>query len=121
MIPHGVEVYVSLDPVNLGLSFDRLAGMVQERMGRSARSAALFCFFNRRRTRMKALFYDGTGLCIFYKRLDKGRFRLPEPLDEGHGEHERVVELNERELQDLLDGIDLERAHGVKKSKPTLH
>ena len=40
MIPHGVEVYVSLDPVNLGLSFDRLAGMVQERMGRSARSAA---------------------------------------------------------------------------------
>ena len=50
MIPHGVEVFVSLDPINLAYSFDRLAGLVQEQMGRSARDAALFVFFNRRRT-----------------------------------------------------------------------
>jgi transposase len=120
MIPHGVEVYVSLDPVNLQLSFDRLAGLVEERMGRDPRSAALFCFFNRRRTRMKALFFDGSGLCIFYKRLDANRFRLPEPV-EGHPEHLRVVELNERELHDLLDGLELERQRPMKKSKPMLH
>lgn len=46
------------------------------------------------------------------KRLDKGRFRLPEPLDD-----ERVVELSERELDDLLEGIEVERRH----SKRTLH
>ncbi len=106
MIPRGVEVYVSLEPVNLRLSFDRLAGLALERMGRGARSGALFVFFNRRRTMVKALFFDGTGMCIFYKRLDKGRFRLPEPREDEHGES--VVELSEHELDELLDGLTLE-------------
>ena len=103
MIPSGVEVYVSLEPVNLRLSFDRLAGLVRERMGRSARRAAVFVFFNRRRTMAKALFFDGTGMCIFHKRLDKGRFQLPEPRVDGQGDE--VVELNEREFDELLDGL----------------
>ena len=119
MIPQGVEVYVSLDPVNLQLSFDRLAGLVDERMGRSARSEALFIFFNRRRTMMKALFFDGSGLCIFFKRLDKGRFQLPDPVDDGSGE--RVVELNERELDDLLDGIEVQEAKATPNAKTLLH
>ena len=119
MIPHGVEVFVSLEPVNLGLSFDRLAGLVEERIERSARDAALFVFFNRRRTRMKALFFDGTGLCIFYKRLDKGRFQLPEPVEDGS--NGSVVELSERELDALLDGIDVEKKSAPKKATPTIH
>ncbi len=117
MIPQGVEVWVSLDPVNLRLSFDRLAGLVDERMGRSARSEALFIFFNRRRTMMKALFFDGSGLCIFYKRLDKGRFQLPEPLDDD----DRVVELSERELDDLLDGIVVQEAKATARRNKLLH
>jgi transposase len=119
MIPQGVEVFVSLDPVNLRLSFDRLAGLVDERMGRCARSEALFVFFNRRRTMMKALFFDGTGLCIFHKRLDKGRFQLPDPIEDGNGE--RVVELNERELDDLLDGLELHCDREAPKPNPLLH
>ncbi len=115
MIPHGVEVYVSLEPVNLRLSFDRLAGLVTERMGRSARSAALFVFFNRRRTMVKALYFDGSGLCIFHKRLDKGRFALPEPT-EADGE-DPVVELNERELDELLEGLQAAK----EKTKKTFH
>lgn len=115
MIPHGVEVYVSLEPVNLRLSFDRLAGLVTERMDRSARSAALFVFFNRRRTMVKALYFDGTGLCVFHKRLDKGRFALPDPAG-GDGE-ELVVELNERELDELLGGLQAEE----EKVKKTFH
>jgi transposase len=85
------------------MSFDRLAGLVTERMGRSARSAAVFVFFNRRRTMAKALFFDGTGLCILHKRLDKGRFQLPEPVDDGQGH--QVVEIDETQLDDLLDGL----------------
>ena len=114
MIPAGVEVYVSLDPVNLRLSFDRLAGLVEERMGRSARSAAVFVFFNRRRTMLKALFFDGSGMCIFYKRLDRGRFNLPDPVDDGD---EQVVELNERELDELLDGLVVQ----ADMRKKTIH
>lgn len=103
MIPAGVEVYVALEPVNLRMSFDRLAGLVTERMNRSARSAAVFVFFNRRRTMAKVLFFDGTGMCILHKRLDKGRFYLPQPVDDGEGH--QAVEIDERELDDLLDGL----------------
>ena len=116
MIPHGVEIFVALDPVNMAYSFDRLAGLVQQQMERSVRDAALFLFFNRRRTSLKAIFADETGLCIFYKRLDRKRFTLPEPVDDG-----RVVELNERELDDLLDGIHVERGEDPKPPKPTVH
>ena len=59
------------------LSFDRLAGLAKEQVGYDARSGALFVFFGRRRDALKVLFFDGTGMCIFYKRLDRGAFRIP--------------------------------------------
>ncbi len=77
MIPHGVEVFVGLEPIDLRWGFDRLAGLVTERIGRDARSRALFVFFGKRRDALKVLFFDGTGLCLFYKRLDAGTFRMP--------------------------------------------
>ena len=103
MIPHGVEVFVGLDPIDLRWSFDRLAGIVTERIGREARSGALFIFFGKRRDAMKLLFFDGTGMCLFYKRLDRGTFRIPE-ADPGTS----AVAIEERALDDLLDGIDVE-------------
>ena len=106
MIPHGVEIFVSLDPIDMRLGFDRLAGLVEATMGRSPRSEAMFLFFGKRRTSLKILFFDGTGLCIFYKRLDKGTFRDPPALVEGAA----AVEIEERALDDLVDGIDLETA-----------
>jgi transposase len=69
VIPHGVEVFVGLEPIDLRWGFDRLAGLVGERIGRDARSGALFVFFGRRRAAIKILFFDGTGLCLLYKRL----------------------------------------------------
>ncbi len=105
MIPHGVEVFVGLDPIDLRWSFDRLAGIVTERIGREARSGALFVFFGKRRDAMKVLFCDGTGMCVFYKRLDRGTFRVPEA-----GPGAASVAIDERALDDLLDGIDVESA-----------
>ena len=118
MIPPDIEVFVALDPVSLHKSFDTLAGEVQELMGRSPRTGGLFIFFNRRRTAMKAIFADASGLCIFYKRLDRGRFQLPEPLDDG-----RVVELSEDQLEVLLDGIELPppRARAKQRDTPWQH
>lgn len=69
MIPHGVEIFVGLEPIDLRWSFDRLAGIVSERIGREARSGALFVFFGKRHDALKVLFFDGTGMCVFYKRL----------------------------------------------------
>jgi len=104
VIPHGVEVFVGLEPIDLRWSFDRLAGIVGERVGREARSGALFVFFGKRRDALKVLFFDGSGMCVFYKRLDRGTFRLPEPLAEGA----TTVVVDERVLDDLLDGIDVQ-------------
>lgn len=103
MIPHGVEIFVGLEPIDLRWGFDRLAGIVEERIGRKARGGALFVFFGKRRTALKALFSDGTGLCLYYKRLDAGVFRLPEAF----APDATSVMIEERVLDDLLDGIDV--------------
>ena len=106
MIPHGVEVFVGLDPIDLRWGFNRLTGLVTKQIKRDARSGALFVFVGKRREAMKVLFFDGTGVCLFYKRLDKGTFRVPPALVEGAA----AVEIEERALDDLVDGIDLETA-----------
>lgn len=103
MIPHGVEVFVGLEAIDLRWGFDRLAGLVEERIGRSARSRALFVFFGRRRAALKVLFYDGSGLCLYYKRLDEGTFRVPDAPCAGVSS----IVIAEHELDALLDGIDL--------------
>ena len=103
MIPRGVEIYVALDPIDLRWGFDRLCGAVAERLGRQARSGALFVFFGRRRTAAKILFTDRTGVCVFYKRLDAGTFKIPEPAIEG--DVARLID--ERAFDDLIDGLDL--------------
>jgi transposase len=105
MIPHGVEIFVGLDAIDLRWGFERLAGHVAERIGREARSGAVFVFFGRRRTALKILFYDGTGLCLFYKRLDAGTFRVLEATGDGAAS----LTIDERALDALLDGIDVEK------------
>ncbi len=105
MIPRGVDIYLGLEPIDLRWGFDRLCGIVSERIGRRPRCGAVFAFFSRRRHAMKVLYFDGTGLCLFYKRLDAGTFKLPLSAD---GKSLTVV-LSERELDDLFAGIDLDR------------
>jgi transposase len=115
VIPHGVEVFVGLDPIDLRWGFHRLAGLVTEQLGRDARSGALFVFFGKRREALKVLFFDGTGVCLFYKRLDKGTFRIPTAAD-----GETIIAIEERELDDLLDGVDLE-APIARRDRQTTH
>jgi transposase len=115
VIPRGVEVFVGLEPIDLRWSFDRLSGVVMEKLGREVRGGALFVFFGKRHAALKAIFFDGNGLCLFYKRLDKGTFRLPEPRHEG----ELTVMLEERELDDLVAGLVLEQP--VRKTRIKVH
>lgn len=104
MIPSGVEVFVAVAPIDLRWGFDRLAGFVEEQVGRPARSGALFVFFGKRKSALKILFFDGSGMCLFYKRLDSSTFRVPTPPRPDV----TTIELNERELDDLLDAIAVE-------------
>lgn len=104
MIPAGVEVFVALDPIDLRWGFDRLVGLVEEQLGGGARSGALFAFRGKRGGAMKVLFFDGTGLCVFYKRLDRGTFRWPTELEPG----QKRVAIEERALDALLDGIHVD-------------
>lgn len=73
MIPHGVEIFMAIQPIDLRWGFDRLAGLVGHALGRDARSGALFVFFGKRRDCLKVLFFDGTGMCQFYKRSTPAR------------------------------------------------
>lgn len=113
MIPSGVEIYVALEPVDMRYSFDRLSGIAKEQVGYDARSGALFVFFGRRRDALKILFFDGTGMCQFYKRLDRGTFQLPER----ERETDRHVEVDDATLEALLDGIAVDAE--TKKPRAT--
>ena len=103
MIPSGVQIFVALEPVDMRFGFERLSGMVRERMGYEVRSGALFVFLGRRRQLVKILFVDATGTCIFSKRLDAGVFSLPSSTaaDATH------VEIDDATLDALLDGLAL--------------
>ena len=103
MIPSGVQVFVALEPIDMRWSFDRLAGAVQERIGYDARGGALFVFFGKRKSALKILFFDGSGLCLLYKRLDRKVFCVPEPERPGAAQ----IEIDEGKLDALLDGIDV--------------
>lgn len=116
MIPRGVEVFIGVEPIDLRWGFDRLAGIVAERVGREARSGALFVFFGKRRSAIKVLFFDGSGLCMFYKRLDEGTFRVPEPGDASA----TSISIDEGTLDDLLDGIEVEQKP-KKQRRPRVH
>jgi transposase len=117
MIPSGVEVFIALVPIDLRWGFDRLAGLAQEQVGRAARSGALFVFVGKRKTALKILFFDGSGMCLFYKRLDRRTFRVPDVPRPGA----TSIELSERELDDLLDGIDVEPESTPPRTRKRMH
>jgi transposase len=83
-------------------SFDSLSLLVAQGLGRDALSGDLFLFVSKNRRRAKVLYWDGTGLCVFAKRLEKGRFVAP--WDRGDGE---LLRLTVSELALLLEGSEL--------------
>jgi transposase len=116
MIPQGVQVFVALEPVDMRYSFDRLSGFAKEHIGYDARSGALFVFFGRRRDTLKILFFDGSGMCQFYKRLDQGTFRLPSAA-----EGVRHVEVDDATLEALLDGIEVDVETAPRSRQTRVH
>lgn len=101
-IPPQLGVFLCTRPTDMRKSFDGLLALAQEHLARDVLEGGLFVFVNRRRDRVKLLWWDGDGLAIFYKRLEAGTFEMPAGDAERDG-----VELDTAELSMLLSGVDL--------------
>ena len=107
MIPQGVEIFVAVEPVDMRLGFERLGALVRERMRREPRSRALFVFFGKRRQTVKILSWDGTGVVLWYKRLDEGLFEIPRPERPG----DTSVRVSETAFEALFSGLATRHVH----------
>jgi len=91
------------EPVDMRKSFTGLVGVVKGVLAEDPLSGTLFVFLNRRQNYIKGMYWDRTGFCLFAKRLERGRFRLPGDA--------RTQELSAQVFQLLLDGIELGWRH----------
>lgn len=96
-----VDVFAYAEPVDMRKSFDTLAVLVKQELGRDLFAGSLFLFVAKNRKRAKVLYFDGTGLCLFAKRLEKGRFA---PVFDRT--RSRSVKLTLTELSQFIEGSD---------------
>jgi transposase len=101
-----LKVFLALDPCDMRKSFNGLNHLASEQLQAAPARDALFVFTNKRRNRIKLLYFDGTGTWIAAKRLEKGRFSWPSPSEPG----QRRIKLQAEALQLLIDGVDLRGA-----------
>ena len=101
-----LKVFLCLEAVDLRSGFERLHAAVSERLKADVRGGALFVFTNRRRTRIKVLYFDGTGLWMLTKRLERGTFFWPRAAEQG----QQKLNLTPEAFALLTDGVDMHRA-----------
>jgi transposase len=98
------KVYLAKDVIDLRKGFPGLIALTEAVLRQEPTSGHLFVFLNRRRDLMKILYWDGTGFCIWAKRLERGSFQRPPLVG---GEERAGVELSAAQLSMMLQGIDL--------------
>jgi transposase len=98
------KIYLGVQAVDMRKGFEGLFGLVRDHLGQDPLSGHLFLFTNRTRTRLKALVWDGTGLWVCAKRLERGRFRCPDTTEANS------VTMRAEELSMLVSGMDLTQA-----------
>lgn len=97
-----LAVYLARAPVDFRKSIDGLAALVEAELDLNPFAPALFVFINRRRDKLKLLYWERNGFCRWYKRLEHERFTWPV-----HRPGERAINLTVAEFNFLLDGFDL--------------
>jgi transposase len=105
--PVGFKIYLAVEPVDMRKQFNGLWTMAQEKLQEDPRTGAVFVFCNKDRDRVKMLYWDGTGVWVMAKRLEKGRFSWP------MGSNPVKLAVAPEALTMLLAGIDLK--DGCKK------
>src|SRR5690348_12838137 len=102
------KIYIALDPIDMRKGFDGLYGLVGDYLCQDPLSGHLFLFTNRPHTRLKVLVWDGSGLWVCAKRLERGRFSWPAATGS------RSVTMRPEELAMLINGMDLKQARPRK-------
>jgi len=95
-------VYVAREPVDFRKQIDGLSVHVQDVLGMNPLSSHVFVFSNRHKDKLKILYWDVNGFCLLYKRLERGRFQWPRT-------DQQVLQCGARELQWLLEGLDIDQ------------
>jgi len=114
-LPHAVRVFLHTPATDLRKGFDALSGLVTTAFSQDPTCGHLFLFVNRRRDRLKILYWDRDGLAIWYKRLETGSFQLPTISCDTV-----AIELSLTQLTLILSGIDLRSARQRKRyQRPT--
>jgi transposase len=101
-----LKVYVALDPIDMRKGFEGLYAAVGEKLQADVKSGALFAFTNKKRTRLKVLYWDKTGLWLMSKRLEEGTFCWPRSAEPGATR----LSLEPAAFAMLTDGIDMHAA-----------
>ncbi len=101
-----LKVFLALDPCDMRKSFNGLQQIAADQIQCTPSRDALFVFTNKRRNRIKLLYFDGSGTWVATKHLEKGRFSWPAPSEPG----QRRIKLHAEALQLLIDGVDLRGA-----------
>lgn len=104
--PSNLSIYLALEPQDLRKSFNGLAALASQLKPNGLEGGSLFAFINKRRNRLKILYYDRTGVCILAKRLEIGTFSWPKAANP----KSPSISLTPEALQLLFDGIDLRAA-----------
>jgi transposase len=100
LVPPGpIRVLVATKPVDFRKGMNGLAALVKERLSADPFSGVIYVFRSKRSDRIKLLFWDGSGVCLFAKRLEGGRFRWPR-IEDG------VMRLSAAQLSALVEGLD---------------
>ena len=97
-----LRVFVALEACDMRKGFDGLSGMAASKLNEDVQSGALFVFSNRSHTRLKIIYWDGSGLWLMAKRLEKGTFSWPKDTD-----GKTKLALRAEALAMLTDGVDL--------------
>lgn len=106
-LPSSVRIYVAARPVDLRKGIYKLAAVARKVVKEDPLNGHVFVFVNRRKNRVKCLWWDRTGWLMLYKKLERGTFSLPtQPLP-----GQRHIEVDAAELALMLEGIDLQGAH----------
>ena len=113
-LPASVRVYLCTAPCDMRRSFDGLHALAVDIMQMDAFAGHLFVFSNRRRDRVKILYWDRDGFAIWAKRLEEGTYAMPF----GDESNEPRREITAQELGALLSGIDLSVARRLKRFQP---
>ena len=98
-----IKIYIAVEAIDMRKGFEGLHGLVRDHLGQDPTSGHLFLFTNRGKTRLKALVWDGSGLWVCAKRLERGRFHWPQ------ANNTPSVTMRSEQLSMLLNGLDFEQ------------